>query len=225
MSNLEEFQRRIQGKLAVSEERLHLRQNHLQQQMSEIEERARLYNATADRVMENIIRPRMEHVTTQLPGVELLQDSNTRHTCCLGSPHTERFPATTRVELGVTRDGEYKTFCVQYRLEILPIFFPFEGRDEIRFPVDAVDEKKVAAWVEDKLVGFVDAYLRLETDHHYQDENQTTDPVCGMLVNKAHPAAQAEYRGKTYYFCIAECRQRFLAAPERYLSPTGSGDR
>jgi Cu+-exporting ATPase len=60
--------------------------------------------------------------------------------------------------------------------------------------------------------------LRLETEDHYQLDNLATDPVCGMQVNKAHAAAQLEYRGATYYFCVAECHGRFAADPERYLA-------
>ena len=42
------------------------------------------------------------------------------------------------------------------------------------------------------------------------------DPVCGMTVPVATAAARAEVNGRTYYFCCQGCRDRFLAAPERY---------
>jgi xanthine dehydrogenase accessory factor len=42
------------------------------------------------------------------------------------------------------------------------------------------------------------------------------DPVCGMTVEIATAAASAELHGRTYYFCCAGCRERFLATPERY---------
>jgi xanthine dehydrogenase accessory factor len=44
------------------------------------------------------------------------------------------------------------------------------------------------------------------------------DPVCGMTVSVATAAARAEFNGRTYYFCCAGCRDRFLAAPERYVA-------
>ncbi|HKC71317.1 MAG TPA: YHS domain-containing protein, partial [Terriglobales bacterium] len=52
------------------------------------------------------------------------------------------------------------------------------------------------------------------------------DPVCHMKVDPARARAQAEYAGKTYYFCCAGCAQKFEAEPERYLAPkaaTGAG--
>ena len=50
-----------------------------------------------------------------------------------------------------------------------------------------------------------------------------TDPSCGHIVdmNKAKVAGRTtEYRGKTYYFCSAECKQKFDSDPERTLAGT-----
>ncbi|MHB1234032.1 MAG: YHS domain-containing protein [Burkholderiales bacterium] len=41
------------------------------------------------------------------------------------------------------------------------------------------------------------------------------DPVCSMSVDIA-TAKSSVYRGRTYYFCSAEHREQFEAAPERY---------
>jgi xanthine dehydrogenase accessory factor len=45
------------------------------------------------------------------------------------------------------------------------------------------------------------------------------DPVCGMTVTIATARHQAEHAGQMYYFCGGGCRERFLAAPERYRAP------
>ena len=50
-----------------------------------------------------------------------------------------------------------------------------------------------------------------------------TDPSCGHTVdrNKAKAAGRtSEYRGTTYYFCSAECKQKFDNDPERALART-----
>ena len=44
------------------------------------------------------------------------------------------------------------------------------------------------------------------------------DPVCGMTVAVAGARHEAEHGGRRFYFCNARCRERFLAAPDRYLS-------
>jgi YHS domain-containing protein len=44
------------------------------------------------------------------------------------------------------------------------------------------------------------------------------DPVCSMDVDEKDAAASADYEGDRYYFCCEECRDRFVADPERYVS-------
>ncbi|HWP99519.1 MAG TPA: YHS domain-containing protein [Vicinamibacterales bacterium] len=44
------------------------------------------------------------------------------------------------------------------------------------------------------------------------------DPVCGMMVDERTAPAQAEYKGRTYYFCREACKTRFEADPERYAA-------
>ncbi|BBK41410.1 copper-translocating P-type ATPase [Allostella vacuolata] len=45
------------------------------------------------------------------------------------------------------------------------------------------------------------------------------DPVCGMTVDPATAKNRAEHAGRTYYFCCAGCRTKFLADPDKYLAP------
>jgi YHS domain-containing protein len=218
MADLTDLERKIKMKLSLSEERRQLQQGHLGQLMVEAEARHQRYTALADRLMQEVIRPRVEKLRSLFDNARLPEARNSRHSCCCQFEHTPRFPATATLELGVTRDGEINTVVLQYQLEILPVFFPVEGRDELTMPLEAVDEQKAAAWVEAKIVQFVDSYLHLETSNHHQEENMVTDPVCGMRVNKAFAPARMTYRGQTYYFCLPECQVRFAEDPERYLA-------
>jgi Cu+-exporting ATPase len=43
------------------------------------------------------------------------------------------------------------------------------------------------------------------------------DPVCGMQVDPHSAKHRAEFAGRTYYFCSAGCRTKFVANPKRYL--------
>lgn len=46
----------------------------------------------------------------------------------------------------------------------------------------------------------------------------TRDHVCDKEVDERQAAAQFEYRGDTYYFHSKECKMKFEADPERYVS-------
>lgn len=53
-----------------------------------------------------------------------------------------------------------------------------------------------------------------------QTTQRARDPVCGMEVDIASALAagrMSEYRGKTYYFCMDQCKISFRKKPEPYL--------
>ncbi len=44
------------------------------------------------------------------------------------------------------------------------------------------------------------------------------DPVCGMTVDPSAGKPSAEHGGHRYHFCSAGCREKFMAAPQDYLT-------
>jgi len=48
------------------------------------------------------------------------------------------------------------------------------------------------------------------------------DPVCGMDVDPHTAKFRADHGGRTYYFCAAGCRTKFIADPDRYLGKDGA---
>jgi YHS domain-containing protein len=58
--------------------------------------------------------------------------------------------------------------------------------------------------------------------HGRTDGLRTKDPVCGMDVDPKNSKGAGlfmEHGGKSYYFCMAECKQEFEKNPARYASP------
>src|SRR3954465_378171 len=53
-------------------------------------------------------------------------------------------------------------------------------------------------------------------------EHRMKDPVCGMSVDPHTAKHRAEHGGRSYYFCSAGCRTKFLADPARYLDPAAT---
>ena len=45
------------------------------------------------------------------------------------------------------------------------------------------------------------------------------DPVCGMSVDKASAKHTHHHADQDYFFCSAGCRTKFIADPQKYLSP------
>lgn len=221
MAEFNVLEREILELLAASEERRRRQQEHTHRLMDDMDERLARYDAVADRLARDVIRPRLAALAKHFDNASAAEGLNNGHRCVLRFDHSPRFPATTSLELGVTRDGEARTVVVEYNASILPVFIALEGHDRLVMPLDEVDEGRVAAWVERKLVGFVDAFLRLEMSPQYQAANFAVDPVCGMSVNKVFAPASLEHGGNQYYFCLDECRQKFAADPGRYLGRGG----
>ncbi|MHB8272660.1 heavy metal translocating P-type ATPase [Bradyrhizobium sp.] len=46
-----------------------------------------------------------------------------------------------------------------------------------------------------------------------------TDPVCGMSVDPHTAKHRFAYKGQDYFFCSGRCRERFGAAPDKFLQP------
>jgi hypothetical protein len=57
---------------------------------------------------------------------------------------------------------------VTYDLEILPIYFQFQGPEQVTVPIADVFDGRIAAWVDAKLLGFVDTCLRTQTLDQYR---------------------------------------------------------
>lgn len=48
-------------------------------------------------------------------------------------------------------------------------------------------------------------------------QTATRDPVCGMSVNPATAKYSHVHEGATWYFCADNCRQQFMADPDRFI--------
>jgi P-type Cu+ transporter len=54
---------------------------------------------------------------------------------------------------------------------------------------------------------------------------KATDPVCGMSVDPATAKHSADHEGKSFHFCSAGCRQKFVHDPGKYLNPDKGADK
>lgn len=218
----DKLEREIEQRLAAAKAKQVLYRGHLSERMIEADKEQRqreAITARATSIANRIVRPRIEKLAQYFDNAVMSgrsESGDDRCVCRFG--HTERFPATTKLEVSAQPEVEDKAILLKYRLEILPIFFEFDHEAELVVHVDAVDEQAVASWVETRLVEFLDTYLRLQEIDPYQQENLVTDPVCGMRFNKLSAAAEIAYGRRTFYFCVQECREKFVTEPTRYVS-------
>jgi YHS domain-containing protein len=220
MNAMQKLEQRIKDKIAEHQGEIDNYKNHIGQQMTQVDHRYEQYALLADRLTKDVIRPRLEQLASFFDNAEMIQDPEQvgRHQAVCVFKHTNRFPASARLELGLSPDRQAENLALCYCLQILPIFFDFAKQDQKLIALESVNEEMVAEWFEEKIVAFLDAYLRLETHHQYQSDNIVTDPVCGMPVNRLHAAAQIDHGGMTYFFCVEDCRKKFAEDPDHYMT-------
>ena len=49
------------------------------------------------------------------------------------------------------------------------------------------------------------------------DKLMAKDPVCGMTVDEKTAKFKSEYKGETYYFCAAHCKESFDKNPSKFV--------
>jgi YHS domain-containing protein len=223
MSEKAEWQRQVETKLAAAVQRKQAMQQDHQRQMTETERRWRRFGEMGDELVRNIFTPRLTTLAGYFDNARFLpsEEAGHYHAACEFRP-TERFPARVRLEFSVGTDGQAENLVAYYRLQIRPALFRFQGESQILFRLDAVDEGRLASWVEERILDFVDTYLRLEELEPYQRANLTTDPVCGMILQKPGAVAHVEYQGQSYYFCTEDCRKKFAEDPQSYMKSVKS---
>jgi YHS domain-containing protein len=217
MDDLLELERQIQERLDAANARRLANHENLRREMEEHEQRRGKFEAAAERLTDNVIRPRLDKLASLFTNAHVSdKDQSIGYGCVCRFDHTPEYPASTTLNIGVSADSTMENAILTYHLEILPIFFQFEGQDQLVAPLDRIDDEAVASWVNAKLLGFTDTYLRVQVIEQYQHSNMVVDPVCGMRINRADAEATAEYGGQRYYFCVEQCHQKFLSDPERY---------
>ena len=218
MSEPSDLAARIEAEFAAANERLCKLRDQQIKHSDELQKRLELAQQETKRLAREVIRPRMKQLLNHFDNAELVEDNGHEGChCTIRFRHTSRFPATTTLRIGVTHDDEVRNLLVEYSLEIIPIFMDFERSDQLSQPWDQVDEDRVAAWIEDKLVTFTKTYLQLEFVDQYQRDSLVTEPVARTRIPKIMATATAEFGGHTWYFLNEENKQRFLECPELYI--------
>ena len=117
--------------------------------------------------------------------------------------------AQIRLRFAVRPDSDVRNVVFSYDLDILPILMKYESHSEFEQPLEAIDNGKLAAWIDDRIVGFVRTYLSLHENEYYLKDHMVEDPVAKVRFPKYAAGATLEHKGKTIYFLSEETRREF----------------
>ena len=115
-------------------------------------------------------------------------------TTTLSIPFSDACPAKVQLSFRLGHDGPVENAIMDYRLEILPIFFKFESHDQLMIPISHPNEDAIAKWIEDRLVGFTHTFFELRFHNEYQSRHLETDAVMNIRFPKADAIGAALVR-------------------------------
>ena len=216
MVSLTSFAKKIDEVLADSNRQKHWSPEEASQYMARFGERRARFELLAVHLIDAIIRPRVETLAGYFVNAAPTRDGGDWQ-CGYRFGYCERFPASTELQFAVEHDARMDKLLLRYHVHMMPTFIKLTEHDNLVVPLDSVDDDVVADWIEERLLEFLDDYLRINRGDTDFEEETATDPVCGMRINRSAAAASASYRGHPYYFCSAACEQQFVAAPKRFV--------
>ncbi len=215
MSDLATFTEHVQDVLCDAYRVPHWTPEEAGKYMAEYGVRRHRFEELAHHLNEEIVKPRLEMVASYLKNACMQEGSSSNGSACWFE-FCERFPTFAQLEFTIEHDVRFDKLIVQIHTRMMPVFVRFNEKDNLLLPLDAVDDEEVADWVEERLLEFLDTYLRIDAGGEDFTEEPVTDPVCGMQLDRLKAAASDSYYGHSYYFCCEGCLTKFQKTPEQY---------
>jgi YHS domain-containing protein len=221
--------RRLSAEVDAATKRVHLLRTEAAQAFVGQEERFMRFIALTDRI-HAIFKPRLAALLTLSVFKDITQSVSLEppsaegrpfhgRTTTLRVPFSDACPAKVELSFRLGHDGPIENAILDYTLDILPIFIRFDSHDRLIFPIDNPGEDTIAAWIDDKLVGFTRTYFELSFTDQYQRQHLETDPVMNIRFPRAFATGQKEYKGRTYYFYTTESLEEFTRHATEYAVP------
>jgi YHS domain-containing protein len=210
MSNVDSLLGRIDAEFDAAKKRIEQFQQDKLTEYQQRQERMATFTSLCDRLRE-IWKPRLEALAErfgQKVNVTPLVTPSLRQAKFQFQSQLAKIVMT----ISAMPDSDVRQLVLQYNLDILPILMQFKNTDQMEMPLDKVDEKAVADWIDDRLLDFVKTYLALHEDQHYWTylkEYQVTDPIANVQFPKYAAATTCEWTGKTYYFIGEQTCEEF----------------
>jgi len=216
MNTQESLRERLEHMLRGADAQLVSQQAARQERMTPIQARMKRFDSLARSWIEEIILPDLQTLAQLFPNSTPPVDFGRAHRASVTFARNDEFPAHARADVSITHDPNLVNARVVFSPTIIPILMNYQPESSVEIGLDEPDTARLRTF-EDGVAQFVSDYLRVrDPDSRYQQDNLVTDPVCGMRFRRMDAAASVEREGTTYFFCVTECRDRFLLDPEGY---------
>ncbi len=188
----------------------------------DLDKRYQQYEKVRIELAEKVIKPRLDELVAQIPGVkhDLKKDIDGAN-LILSFPRTQERSALVEIILSISHDDAFKQVLFGYELRIIPVFMEFEKFSKLTLPLDGLKSDLVAAWLDERLLSFMKTYLNMQFVEQYQRDNMATDPVLNRRFPSNLAAGTIEHKGTTFRFASPDSMKMFKENPEKYVSRLG----
>jgi hypothetical protein len=197
MSNPNDLAARIDGVITAAKDKIKSAQTELLQEYAERQKRLEKYTAALPTILA-VAKPRLEllakrfgekaEVTPQVSG-------NTR-----AARFAVKSPlANIAMTVSAFPDRDVKNVVAEYDLRIIPILMQFDSHATFSTPIDKPDAAAFGAWLDDRLIGFVETYMKMHESEYYTKDEYVEDPVVKIKLPKFAAGATLTHDGQTYY--------------------------
>jgi hypothetical protein len=114
-----------------------------------------------------------------------------------------------KLTLSASPDLERGMLVLHSDLVILPILMDYDRHSKHEQPLDKIDEAKVKAWIDDRLISFVKTYNAIFENEHYLKGTMVEDPIAKMRFPKHAAAGSVTEGAKTVYFVSPETQREY----------------
>lgn len=189
---------RIAAEFDARAKRIKAEEQQHQQESQEHEQRLARFEQVAEE-LRSVLRPRLEEFARQFgdrlkitPSVSPgLREARAQFLTDLAN-------MTLRVSMAPSADAT--KLVMDYDLLIIPMYFEYERHARIEMPLDKIDRDALGAWLDDRLLSCVRAYLSVQDNEFYLKRAMVEDPVSHARFLPAQAAATLEHAGGTKYF-------------------------
>jgi YHS domain-containing protein len=117
--------------------------------------------------------------------------------------------ATVSLVLTVCADSDVTKLVLDYTLRIIPMYFDYERSARLEQPLDKIDRNAIGAWIDDRLVACVKAYLSMQENEHYLKRAMVEDPITKQKFLREDSAAKLDHAGHMVYFASEDSLKQY----------------
>jgi YHS domain-containing protein len=209
MGDVSDLQKRIDAEFSALDAKVKRAQAEKQDEHKARQQRLLAFEKRLGE-LAGVWKPRLEALVTRF-GDEVKATPQVTSSGRAGAFEFSSKLARIRLRFSASTDRDVRNVILDYNLEIIPVLMTYDSHERAEWPLDAVDEAAVGAWIDDRIVDFVKTYLSLHENQYYLKDHMVEDPIAGVRFPKFAAGASLEWEGKTYYFIGEETQREFKA--------------